>query len=124
MIPVIVILIFVFLIQRTIKSTKVKDDNNENINTTKYCLLRIGALIVAIPLIILICYLRDGYQGFLGAFYLSYIFAGIWLLYLLIEAACLYIGKQNKLAKTSLLIFFISICIIGLGTFSYFDNLN
>ena len=116
-IPLIVILI-IFLIYLTNKKAKVK------IDTTKHSVIRISVLIVAIPLIILILYITDGRNGMLGAFYGSYYFFGVWLFYLLVESISLYVTKQNKLARTSLLLFIISACIVCIGTFAFFNNLH
>ncbi len=116
--PLILIFIFVLLIRLTINNAKIKTDPR------KHDIIRVSVLLVAIPLITLICYLIDQDQGLLGAFYLSYYFTGVWLLYLLVEAISLYIAKQNELASTSLFLFFISAVVIGLGTYALFNAIN
>ncbi len=119
MIILLAIILIVYLIHLTIKKAKI------NVNTTKHSIIRICALVVAIPLIILGCYLLDdSNNSMLGALYLTYGFFGVWLLYLLAETISLFILKHNKLAKTSLLIFIFSAFIVGMGTMLYFNSLN
>lgn len=96
----------------------------KTIDTEKHGKIRILVLIFAIPIIFLVLYLIDGRSGILGAFYLCYYFFGVWLVYLLIEAILFYIIKQNKLANVNMRMFVLSLALVAISTFIFFNSIQ
>lgn len=107
------IIIFILLLVYAIKNAKQKANFN------KHVVVRIGVLLLSIALIFLIIYLTEGDRGLLGSFYFSAYFIGVWLLYLLVEAICLFAVKQNKLGRINLIILVFAVFILWFGIFVF-----
>lgn len=110
--PILLILL-IFVVKSTIKNAQQKVDMKKHIR------LRLLVLLAAIALLFLLSYLSWDKSGILGAIYFSAYFTGAWLLYLLIEAICLFAVKKNVLAKMNLAIFGFSAAIICLFFLKY-----
>jgi len=92
------IILFILLLVYSIKKAKQKA------NVNKHVIIRLGVLIAFIALTFLIVYLIEGRSGTLGSFYICAYFSAVWILYLIVEAISLFVVKQNKLARTNLII--------------------
>lgn len=92
------IIIFILLLVLSLKKAKQKVEVNKQV------FIRLLVLLLSIGLIFLLCYISEGRKSVLGAMYFSAYFFAAWLLYLLVEAISLFAIKQNKLAKTNLII--------------------
>ncbi len=109
----ILLIVMIFLVRYTIKKAQ------QNVNVIKHIRLRILILFAGIALLFLICYISWGGSGILAAIYTSACFTCLWLLYLLIEAICLIVVKQNALAKRNLAISGVFAAIIFLVFLKY-----
>lgn len=105
--PAVIILLF-FAIKSTIKKAQQKVDAD------KHAVIRIGVLVGFIGLTFLILHLADTKNGMLGALFISAYFIGVWLLYLIIEAICFFVIKQNKLGRTNLIILEVVAVIVAI----------
>lgn len=108
--PLIIILLF-FAIRFTIRKAQQKVDAD------KHILIRIGVLLIFIPLTFLVLHLVDDRNGILGAIFISAYFIGAWILYIIVEAISLFAVKQNKLARTNLIMLFIVALIVAMVFF-------
>jgi uncharacterized membrane protein len=112
LLPIPIIIFVVFLIFSVNKAKK-------GVDVTKHVTIRLSALFVNIGLIFFIVYLTEGNRGLLGSFYFSAYFIGVWLLYLIVEAICLFVMKQNRLGKVNLLMLALVVFILAFSVFVF-----
>lgn len=103
------IILFIVLLVFSIKKAKQKVELN------KHVFIRLLVLLLSIGLIFLLCYIEEGKRSVLGAMYFSAYFFAAWLLYLLVEAISLFVVKQNKPAKTNLIILSFVVFIVAMA---------